>query len=55
VAGNRDPFCPVEAIEQVGRRLACRVEIVDGAQHFFLGQLFPLSEGVERWIRAWAT
>jgi len=54
VAGNRDPFCPVEAIERVGKRLGTRVEIIDGAQHFFLGQLFPLGEVVERWLRTWA-
>ena len=54
VAGNRDPFCPVEAIERVGKRLARGVEIIDGAQHFFLGQLFPLGQVVERWIRQWA-
>jgi alpha/beta superfamily hydrolase len=54
VAGNRDPFCPVEAIERVGKRLGQRVEIIEGAQHFFLGQLFPLGEVAERWIRAWA-
>ena len=53
VAGNRDPFCPVDAIERVGKRLKRPVEIIDGAQHFFLGQLFPLGEVVERWIRAW--
>jgi alpha/beta superfamily hydrolase len=54
VAGNRDPFCTVEAIERVGKRLGTRVEIIDGAQHFFLGQLFPLGEVVERWLRTWA-
>ncbi len=54
VAGNRDPFCPLEAIERVGKRLRRPVEIIEGAQHFFLGQLFPLGEVVERWIRAWA-
>jgi alpha/beta superfamily hydrolase len=55
VAGNRDPFCPVEAIERVGKRLRRPVEIIDGAQHFFLGQLFPLGQVVERWIRAWTS
>jgi alpha/beta superfamily hydrolase len=53
VAGNRDPFCPVEAIERVGKRLNRPVEIIEGAQHFFLGQLFPLGGVVERWIRGW--
>jgi alpha/beta superfamily hydrolase len=53
VAGSRDPFCPVEAIERVGKRLRRPVEIIEGAQHFFLGQLYPLGQVVERWIRAW--
>ena len=54
VAGDRDTFCPVEAIEQVGKRLERPVEIIEGAQHFFLGQLYPLGQVVERWIREWA-
>jgi len=54
VAGDRDPFCPVKAVERVGKRLRRPVEIIEGAQHFFLGRLFPLGQVVERWIRAWA-
>jgi len=54
VAGSRDPFCPLEAIEAVGKRLKRPVEIIDGAQHFFLGQLYPLGEAVERWLAGWA-
>ena len=54
VAGSRDQYCPVEMLEHLGRRLGSRAAIIDGAEHFFFGKLFPLGEAVERWIRAWA-
>ena len=53
VAGDRDQYCPVEALERLGRRLGTKAEIVEGAEHFFFGKLFPLGEAVERWIRTW--
>lgn len=53
VAGSRDQYCPVEALERLGKRLDIRTEIVDGAEHFFFGKLFPLGEAVERWLRTW--
>ena len=53
VGGSRDQYCPVEALERLGKRLECRVEIVEGAEHFFFGKLFPLGEAVERWLRSW--
>jgi alpha/beta superfamily hydrolase len=53
VAGARDPYCPVEALERLGRRLGTKAEIVEGAEHFFFGKLFPLGEALERWIRTW--
>ncbi len=53
VSGSRDQYCPVEAIERLGLRLGTRAEIIEGAEHFFFGKLFPLSEAVERWLRTW--
>jgi alpha/beta superfamily hydrolase len=53
VGGSRDQYCPVEAIERLGKRLGIKAEIIEGAEHFFFGQLFPLGEAVERWIRVW--
>jgi len=53
VAGGRDQYCPVEAIERLGRRLGIKAEIVEGAEHFFFGKLFPLGEALLRWIRTW--
>jgi uncharacterized protein len=53
MAGGRDQYCPVEALERLGRRLGTKAEIVEGAEHFFFGKLSPLGEAVERWIRTW--
>ena len=53
VSGSRDQYCPVEALERLGMRLGTRVEIIEDAEHFFFGKLFPMSEAVERWLRMW--
>ena len=55
VAGSRDQYCPVEVLERLGKRLGGRTEIIEGAEHFFFGKLFPLGEAVERWMRTWAS
>jgi len=55
VAGTRDQYCPVEALRELGRRLGTEPEIIEGAEHFFFGKLYPLGEAVERWLRRWAT
>ena len=54
VSGSRDQYCPAEELERLGLRLGTGVEIIEGAEHFFFGKLFPLSEVVERWLRTWA-
>jgi alpha/beta superfamily hydrolase len=54
VSGSRDQYCHVEALERLGMRLDTRAEIIEGAEHFFFGKLFPMSEAVERWLRTWA-
>jgi alpha/beta superfamily hydrolase len=54
VSGSRDQYCPAEALERLGLRLGTGVEIIEGAEHFFFGKLFPLGEVVERWLRTWA-
>jgi alpha/beta superfamily hydrolase len=55
VSGSRDQYCPVETLERLGMRLGTKVEIIEGAEHFFFGKLFPLGETVERWLRTWTT
>ena len=55
VSGSRDEYCPVEALERLGVRLGIKPDIIEGAEHFFFGKLFPLGETVERWLRTWTT
>jgi alpha/beta superfamily hydrolase len=55
VAGSRDTYCPLDALQQIAERLpgAERV-VIDGADHFFFGKLFPLGTALEAWIRRWS-
>jgi len=55
VAGTRDPYCPIDGLEAFVRRVpGARSVIVDGADHFFFGKLFPLGEALGAWAREWA-
>jgi alpha/beta superfamily hydrolase len=54
VAGTKDQHCPVAALRRLGQRLGAEVEVIEGAEHFFFGKLFPLGQAVERWMRRWA-
>jgi alpha/beta superfamily hydrolase len=52
VAGSRDEFCPADGLERLARRLPnAAATVIDGANHFFLGKLFPLGEAVSNWAR----
>jgi len=53
VAGTADQYCPLDALERLARAVPrATVRTVDGADHFFLGKLFPLGEIVGEWARA---
>lgn len=53
VAGTRDEYCPAPALEALPRMLPnARIMVIDGANHFFFGKLFPLGEMVAEWARA---
>jgi alpha/beta superfamily hydrolase len=52
VSGTVDSYCPIDALERLGRAVPhAKVETVDGADHFFLGKLYPLGEIVGAWAR----
>jgi alpha/beta superfamily hydrolase len=52
VAGSHDEYCPRAALDALARRLpAAEVAVVDGANHFFFGKLFPLGETIAAWAR----
>ena len=54
VAGTRDQYCAVGDLERLGHRLGAEVAIIEGAEHFFFGKLFPMGQAVERWLERWA-
>ncbi len=56
VAGSRDEFCPAEGLRGLGRRLpGAAVSLIEGANHFFFGKLFPLGEAIATWARGLQT
>jgi alpha/beta superfamily hydrolase len=54
VAGTKDQYCPEDALRQLGQRLGAEVGVIEGAEHFFFGKLYPLGQAVEGWLRRWA-
>lgn len=52
VAGADDPYCPRAALDRLAAALPdATVTVVEGADHFFLGKLYPLGEAVAAWAR----
>ncbi|MGH7393694.1 MAG: alpha/beta hydrolase [Candidatus Rokuibacteriota bacterium] len=50
VGAGKDEYCPPEALDALARRLPqAEVRVVAGANHFFLGKLFPLGQIVDAW------
>ena len=53
VAGTRDEYCPAPVVDGLPTKFPdARVAIVEGANHFFFGKLFPLGEEIALWARA---
>jgi alpha/beta superfamily hydrolase len=53
VVGTEDEYCPMPAIERLRAESPdVRVDLVDGANHFFFGKLFPLGEAWRRRLEA---
>ena len=56
VAGTRDQYCPLPDLERFTTRLpGARTAIIEGADHFFLGKLYPMGLEIDRWLREWAS
>lgn len=54
VGGSRDEYCPRDKLEALARRVpGARVALIEGADHFFFGKLYPLGEAVASWAREW--
>ncbi len=53
-AGSRDPYCSVDDLERLAKRLTRpTVEVIEEADHFFFGKLYPLGEAIRGWISRW--
>ncbi len=50
LGAGADEYCPPAALEALARRLPqAEVRVVEGANHFFFGKLFPLGELFGAW------
>ncbi len=55
VAGSSDEICPLDALGRLRETTPrASVQIIDGANHFFFGKLYPLGEAVAAWTRGTA-
>jgi alpha/beta superfamily hydrolase len=50
VAGTADSYCPVEALHRLAAITSTEERIVEGADHFFFGKLYPLGEAIGAWL-----
>ena len=51
-AGSQDEYGPRPMLDALAQRLPrATLAIIEGANHFFFGKLYPLGEAVEAWAR----
>jgi hypothetical protein len=50
VAGTADAYCPVEGLHRLAALTSAEARIIEGADHFFFGKLYPLGEAIEAWL-----
>jgi len=54
VAGSEDQYCPADQLRALaGRVPGTEVKVIEGADHFFFGKLYPLGQAVLSWTRLW--
>ena len=50
VAGTADTYCPVEALHRLAALTSAEERLIEGADHFFFGKLYPLGEAIGAWM-----
>lgn len=50
VAGTRDTYCPVEALHRLAESVGAEERLIEEADHFFFGKLYPLGEAIGAWV-----
>jgi alpha/beta superfamily hydrolase len=51
-AGTRDDYCPVELLHRLAETTGAQERLIQGADHFFFGKLYPLGEAIGAWLAA---
>src|SRR4029450_4939230 len=46
---TRDGYCPAEALHRLGEATGAQERLIEGADHFFFGKLYPRGEAVGGW------
>jgi len=49
-AGTRDGYCPVETLHRLAEATGAEERVIEGADHFFFGKLYPLGEAIGAWL-----
>lgn len=53
-AGSQDQYCPVDQLRALAERVpGTGIQVIEGADHFFFGKLYPLGQAVASWARLW--
>ena len=51
VVGSNDEYCPTEVVERLrAERPQATFNVIEGANHFFFGKLYPLGEALGAWL-----
>lgn len=50
VAGTADSYCPVEALHRLAAITSAEERVIEAADHFFFGKLYPLGEAIAAWL-----
>jgi alpha/beta superfamily hydrolase len=51
-AGTQDSYCPVETLRRLAETTLAEARVIEGADHFFFGKLYPLGEAISAWLTA---
>jgi uncharacterized protein len=51
VCGDRDPYCPVDRARMMATTVSCRLEIIPGADHFFMTRETELADCIATFAR----
>jgi len=49
ICGDRDQFCPIDDLKRIVKDMDCRLNIVDGADHFYFGR----EQGIQDHLNAY--